>query len=361
MQEDLPIPRTLEDITPVWLTGALTQSGTLAAGQRVVSVRLESAAGGIAATGCVGRLCLEIEPAGSTTPTHLFAKLRSPDWSGAPDLYLVEVRFYRDLASRVDLAVPKCHYADLDDDSGDFVLLLEDLTGASPGHPLEGCTLKESQLLMREAARLHRPWWGGVGLEDPYWSSREYAPERLRGWLTRFREGWDGLADSDRYGVDEKLKRAVARMSDDEWLQSHERLGQAPQTLIHCDLHVENFLLDDRDGTPRVWIFDWQDARRGHPARDVAYILAGDTAIEVQRESRTDLLRTYHAALVEQSAIEYDFDRLVDACADSIRWDFLFQVLFLLGFEPENPHDLRTLQLEWSRIAFAFSDWFARD
>ena len=43
------------------------------------------------------------------------------------DLYVREVRFYRELAEHTALKVPTCFHADVDEESGRHVLLLEDV------------------------------------------------------------------------------------------------------------------------------------------------------------------------------------------------------------------------------------------
>jgi aminoglycoside/choline kinase family phosphotransferase len=266
----------------------------------------------------------------------------------------METRFYRDLASRLDLAVPRCYHADLDEDTGDFVLLLEDLTGASPGHPLQGCTFEQSLLLMHELGRLHGTWWNGAQLASMGWPRRTYDAPRLEKRLAEFRAQWGAFQKDRRYRVDEPLLQAVARVPDSQFMDAARQLAEPPVTLIHGDLHVENLLLDDRAGDLQAWIFDWQDVGIGHPARDFAYVLAGDTAVEVQRESGEALLRTYLAELRDRAAVDYDLANLLEDYAAAVRWEFLYQVLFLRQFEPETAHDLRTLQLEWERLASAF-------
>ncbi len=352
--EHLRFPRTVEDMTPLWLTTVLTRSGLLSDGQRVVALRHEEAAGGIAVTGCVTRLSFDVEPDRPSVPKGLFAKLRNPAWRGDPQEYVLEIRFYRDLASRLNLAVPRCYHADVDEDSGDFVLLLEDLTGATPGHPLEGCTFEQSLLLMTELGRLHGTWWGGKELANMGWPERTYDAARLEKRLAQFRTEWRPFTEDRRYRVDEGLLQAVERTSDTLLMDSARQLAEPPVTLVHGDLHVENLLLDDRAGELQAWLFDWQDVALGHPARDFSYMLAGNTAVDVQRERGDELLRAYLTVLRESAAVDYDFDKLIADHVAAVRWEFVYHVIFLRQFEPETAHDLRTLQLEWERLAAAF-------
>lgn len=57
-------------------------------------------------------------------------------------------------------------------------------------------------------------------------------------------------------------------------VQALSGLAPAPVTLTLRDFHAENLLwLPERDGAARVGLLDFQDARRGHPAYDVASLL----------------------------------------------------------------------------------------
>lgn len=64
----------------------------------------------------------------------------------------------------------------------------------------------------------------------------------------------------------------------------------APQTLLHQDLHLGNWL---RDPSGRMGLYDWQCVARGHWALDYAYALAGALAPENRRHWEEDLLRRY--------------------------------------------------------------------
>ena len=53
--------------------------------------------------------------------------------------YEKEFRFYTEVAPTVGIATPACHHAEMDPETHDFVLLLEDLAPARVGDQLAGC------------------------------------------------------------------------------------------------------------------------------------------------------------------------------------------------------------------------------
>ena len=71
--------------------------------------------------------------------------------------YEREVKFYLQLADTVDIRVPHCHHGSWDEASGDFVLVLEDMTPAAEGNQITGCDVATARIAVAELARLHGP------------------------------------------------------------------------------------------------------------------------------------------------------------------------------------------------------------
>ena len=73
--------------------------------------------------------------------------------------YRGEVRFYQRVASTVAVRTPACHHAEIADDSGDFVIVLEDLAPAEQGDQIAGCTADQARDAVVNLAGLHGPRW----------------------------------------------------------------------------------------------------------------------------------------------------------------------------------------------------------
>ena len=109
---------TPEELTPEWLSGVLGAT---------VSDVSSTPVGTGQMSGCYR---LSLRYSAGVGPATLIAKLPSPDpavRAGGATTYATEVRFYRDIASTVDMRVAACHHAQWSADTGDFVLVLEDL------------------------------------------------------------------------------------------------------------------------------------------------------------------------------------------------------------------------------------------
>ena len=159
-------------LAPEWLTTAWI-SGVL--GDEVTSMTVKRIGDGL--VGMNLRLGLTYASADAAGPATVVAKLPSPDpTSRATGIalrnYEREVLFYRDLASTVDIRVAHCHHAEWDPETGDFDLILEDLSPAAQGNQITGCTIEQARTAVVELARLHGPRWADPTLGDIEWLSR---------------------------------------------------------------------------------------------------------------------------------------------------------------------------------------------
>src|SRR5262249_45009124 len=143
---DPGIPDAPGALTPEWLTLALRSTGAIT-DARVTSCRIEPFGEGKGFSGQIARIGLSCDVAGAGAPTSLIAKFQlphpDPDIRAAVSqarLYEREYRFYRDVALDVTLRTPRLYYGALRPETGECVLLLEDLAPAQTLNMLEGCT-----------------------------------------------------------------------------------------------------------------------------------------------------------------------------------------------------------------------------
>ena len=133
---ELTIPRCPRDITSGWLNRALrSRCGT--ADSAVKSFRMETpdTVKGLGSEIVRLRLVYDVEREG--LPISLIAKFPSkhPDTRA---LYAQirshqrEIGFYEEVAGEIPLRTPRCYYSAFEPETGDFLLLLEDLYPATP-------------------------------------------------------------------------------------------------------------------------------------------------------------------------------------------------------------------------------------
>ena len=169
----MKIPICPEDLTVTWLTEALRMRGTLERGQ-VASCTTEVLGGTRGALGQVARLSLSYDLVQENAPRSLIAKFGPPDPElrislNQSGLYEREIRFYQELADQVAFRTPDCCYSAWDAETGEFVLLLEDLAPARNGERAVGCSLLEAEPAIRQIAKFHAAW-----SQDPHLLQQEW-------------------------------------------------------------------------------------------------------------------------------------------------------------------------------------------
>lgn len=303
-----PAPTTAGDVTTGWLTRCLQQAGH---DVEVTDFQAQPIGNGMMAA--AQRLTMTFSGEAKTAPKTLVLKY-APDgeasrrtgrlgfgFAGRPGFYEQEVRFYRDLAPKLEVRVPRSYAQWIAPECDQFILLLEDIAPASPGD--EFAALQPAQLhgAMINLAGLHAPLWNGPFPAGDNLLKPPTVEEGLRYQrivarnIEHFRSALEIEPGS---ATDRVLSRFVERA--DRWWVSAGR----PQSLVHGDHRPDNMLLPTHgDGRPVV--VDWQTVSVAHTGRDLGGFLGASTPTDVRREHQDDLLRTYHARLTELGVTGY--------------------------------------------------------
>ncbi|MFM9086151.1 MAG: hypothetical protein ACKORC_06800 [Acidimicrobiia bacterium] len=202
-------------------------------GARIVAMRAETIGTGQMSES--RRLHLEYD--GATGPATIVAKFPSLDPTSratgrAVRGYEIEARFYRDLRPHLGTEAPRCWHAWRDEETDDFLLLLEDLAPCRQGDQLTGCTLAEAEAAVDALAGLHAPLWGSPELAATTWLARS-APEergRTQALLARL---WPGFLERYRERAGEEVARVGAALVDDPGDYFTAELPS--RTLVHGD------------------------------------------------------------------------------------------------------------------------------
>lgn len=229
--------------------------------------------------------------------------------------YRGEVRFYQRIADTVAVRAPYCHHADIASDSGDFVLVLEDLAPSEPGDQIAGCTVEQARHAAVNLAGLHGPRWCDRTLLDVDTLSIN-GPDDIALLLEMYGPTTelflDGLGDLVS-PEDAATLRACVPVIGPWLLARQERFG-----LVHGDYRLDNLLFPP-DGGPEVAAVDWQTLSLALPARDLAYFVATSLAPEERRAHERDLVASYHRALVGYDVRDYSLEQCWD--------DYVFAML----------------------------------
>lgn len=304
MTATVPLVSDIADLTPEWLSAALAR-------------RVDAVTTAPVGTGQIGtcyRLTLTGEPG---LPATVLAKLPATDPGSRALLanpYRTEVRFYREILPTVAVRAPALHHADVADEGGDFVLLLEDLAPAVQGDQVAGGSVAEVEDAVVNLAGLHGPRWcdptlldvDGLALNGP--EDAALMAELFGPAVELFLDNLADLLPAE----DAKTVRALVPVIERWALARTERFG-----LVHGDYRLDNLLFPP-EGRGVVAV-DWQTLSLALPARDLAYAVATSLDPEPRRAVERSLVAAYHSALVGHGVTSYTEDE----CWDDYRFGML--------------------------------------
>lgn len=309
------------DLTPGWFTDVLGGGGDAA----VVAVDVEPMN-----IGAMCRMVRAVLTWGTDRggPASVVVKFPTADASTlglaqAMGMYELEVRSYRDLLPRLSgVRAPACHLAELDDATGAFTLVLEDLTaGTRPGDVLTESPRDECEAVLTQLGRLQAGSWDAPELQTLRWLAD---PQRtvqvfdlMPAGLSPFLERFGDRLEPRHVALFEQVIPQAGR-----WIRS----WGAPTVVQHGDLRADNVLFAPGDPVTAT-IVDFQTVRLGPPGIDPAYFLGSSLSTTTRREVETDLLGSFHDTLCAGGVEGWTFD----ACFEAYRHGALYAVYLFCG------------------------------
>ena len=179
---EVSFPRNIADITPTWLGTQL--------GISVASLIAEHIGADRGMLGDVFRITYSISGGDTGTLIAKFATARTDAREAAlkAGIFLREISFYRDIAPITKSRIPECFGSWYDDETAEFLLLLENITFDHTVDQIVGISIQEATMMMTELALLHIPAdkLGDAGRSMfPFTDSRRLTNQMMfieRGW-----------------------------------------------------------------------------------------------------------------------------------------------------------------------------------
>ena len=81
--------------------------------------------------------------------------------------------------------------------------------------------------------------------------------------------------------------------------------GESPQTLLHGDFRLDNFMFGTAEDSFDLALVDWQLCNTGNGMCDVAYFISGAIGPDGRREQECQLLDVYYSTLVANGVENY--------------------------------------------------------
>ncbi|WAJ43380.1 phosphotransferase [Mycobacterium sp. Aquia_216] len=309
-----------DELTPEWFTRALGSAGS-----EVTDVRIDQVGG--------GAMCRMVRAAltwdgANGSPESVIVKFPTSDagtraLAQAMRMYELEVRFYRDLLPHLaDVSTPTCHFAELDEATGAFTLVLADLSGRTrPGDVLTESTEDDCGAVLTELAHLQGASWNSPTTAAMPWLADhqrtvevfDSMPAGLEPWLARFGHS----LEPPQVALFETVIPQAGK-----WIRSWD----GPSVVQHGDLRTDNVLFS-LDPGPRATLLDFQTVRLGPPGMDPAYFLGSSLSTETRRRAERELLAEFHDRLTATGVSGYDFND----CFRAYREGALYAVYLFCG------------------------------
>lgn len=295
------LPETIEGVTTSWLAHVLLGSGL----PPIVASRILEVMHGTAT-----KIHIELTfPDGAARTIWLKTGFENHSHEiGQDTVYAGEVYYYTHLAGRYDTQSPHCFYTHHEPDTGNSVIIMEDILPQKPCffEPVRPISPDVCATALATLARFHAASWNSDFLTTDRWlsSGGAYTHSNVLGWLYSD-DNWALMSGLPRFKVLPQILRARDLLRD-----THARLLGAwresanPFCLSHGDAHIgQGYLLPDGS----VNFLDWQCVMKNSWANDVAYFMISALSLEDRRAHQQDLLRGYLAALVARGASAPDF------------------------------------------------------
>ena len=318
---------TREEMTTEWFASLLVDAGVPSGGS-IKAIQLEPVVGGVM-TNMVRAKLTYANARADNAPASLLVKYPSDDEGNLGvarlmGLYELEVRFYQDIASQLpNMRIPKCYYAQLDEQSGRFALVLEDLGGSTKsGAMLNSVTWDECSAVFRELANFQTPLWNSPALPQFNWLNN---PQRTHGLFDAFSAGLDPFLKRFGHLLNPeyvKLFESVLPLAG-QWARS----WQAPTVLQHGEFRSGNILFGTTPNAAPVTVIDFQTVRVGPPGIDPAYFMGGSMPTEDRRKMEHEMVKEYHQRLLSAGVTAYNWD----ACWKAYCAGAMYGVYLLVG------------------------------
>ena len=378
------IPGSIEEITPTWLTRALTSSGVLK-NNSVREVKSKIIGDDTGYVGTLARLTIVYAKPDESAPPSMVAKIPTQEKKNKMIMeafwnYERENRLYEEVLGTLPLKTPRCYYSAFDPGPGEktmnrvykmygslprgfmglyflfvairnlrlkrrYILLLEDLGHFDQIDQREGCSFEVAKQLMKPIALAHADSWQNPML-DKFWLKHHSEFSNMMGFLSS--RGIPVIKKSFAERVTAKELEVY------DWLQKNNNKLDAyiktrPATLIHTDYRLDNIFFDHENNQAAV--IDWQASCPGLGLFDPCFFLLTNGKGPFTPAQAEELIAIYHQGLVEGGLSDYS----LEACMLDYPYGMLAALRYMLiiigGLEIKNdPNAHKMLNLWFDRM-----------
>jgi aminoglycoside/choline kinase family phosphotransferase len=227
------------------------------------------------------------------------------DFAESTHAYEREIRFYREVAPRTPIRVPRMFATIMEPADDVYILVMEDLKGLIAGDQVSGMSRAQVLAAVRTIAPLHARWWGeGQRSTLPWVPSVEQQLDMLRLTPAAIRQAWplflesfgDALPPGGRALGERIIKHLEGILA---------AFVEGARTLDHFDYRADNLFIDDLTGQAPIVVVDWQLTMWGLGAYDIAR-LAGGSILPAERGGHhEEIVACWHRGLTTGGVTDF--------------------------------------------------------
>ncbi len=335
--DDIPIPAGIEDIDDEWLSTAM------ATPVRISDIK--NVGEGYGMVSSLYRIWLAGDDPGS-----VIVKLPSLDEAAQfaatiLRLNIREVGFYRELAADSPIRVPHAYHAAVNDETHQFVLVIEDLIAWRAVDQVQGMRLEDAQRSIAALASWHLKWWQAaapivsrgtaIAIGDPIYPMILPAV---------FAEGWQKL-------LSEMNVPAALRAAGDHWSDALpgllESFAQEPSTLVHGDYRADNMFFSD---TGELALVDFQVIGESTAVGDLAYFVTASLPAEVASRSEQDLFSLWRDTLLAGGRKESELAHMWELYRKAVFFCVVYVAVAARGMDLQEARQRALLEAAFGRF-----------
>lgn len=340
----------LMQVTPAWLSEALSQGGLPVTAAELTELTLEPLGGGRGNLASLARLHLSSGgPPVAKLPSTLVLKIAPEAKSSLVRSWRLgrrEAFFYRTFGGRGPLRAPRCYFADSDPRTGDFTIVLEDLSAAASADQRVGATLEQAQIAVEALAQHHVHFWQHEALvKHSDWLP---LPNANRDAVLFFvKRSWQSCAN--RYPTLPTSSQQSLLALERNYGALLDRVSTAPVTLLHGDFRLDNMFFASESWKTCFAVADWQLVAQGRGPWDLGNFLVGSLTSATRSACQLELVRRYYSIIQPACGDAYTFADCVADCDAGIVGSFTMAAILA---------DTQWRASNW--VAKVVEDWLER-
>lgn len=302
-------PKTIEDIRAPWVADVLRDAGVLRRAT-IRAVDVHAIGQGIGFLSGRARVTISYDQAEEGAPATVVVKLPASVKEGeafaeSTHAYEREIRFYREVAPRTPIRVPRMFATIMEPADNIFILVMEDLKGLTAGDQVTGMSRAQVLAAVRTIAPLHALWWNGDRRQALSWMPSveqqlqmlSLTPEAIRKAWPLFLETFGNSLPPGGRALGERIIQHLEGILA--------AFVKGPRTLVHFDYRADNLFIDDLTRKDPIVVVDWQLAMWGLGAYDIARLVGGSIPPGERGGHHEEIVECWYQGLMAGGVTDY--------------------------------------------------------